>query len=92
MAFRGGSGKGYSGGMTPKGYVPKKKATVSYVLRDAEEPRNRSGVNAIRIDRCTQHLYSAGRDAIIRCWDISSQDGYVRTYTLPDIAMYMHTV
>ena len=60
-------------------HAPKKKVTVSYVIRDEEEPLNRSGVNALRIDPNTQHLYSAGRDSIIRCWDISSQDNYVRT-------------
>lgn len=77
MAFRGGIGKGYGGGMT-KIHLAKKKVTVSYVLRDEEEPLNRSGVNVLRIDPATQHLYTAGRDSIIRCWDISSQDDYVR--------------
>jgi hypothetical protein len=59
-------------------HIPKKKATVSYVIRDEEEPLNRSGVNALRVDPQARQLYSAGRDSIIRCWDISSQDGYVR--------------
>lgn len=77
MAFRGGVGKGYSGGGT-KISIPKKKTTVSYVIRDEEEPLNRSGVNALRVDSRARHLYSAGRDSIIRCWDISSQDEYVR--------------
>ena len=79
MAFGGGSGKGYSNSMAPI-HLPKKKVTVSYVIRDKEEPHNRSGVNALRIDPYAHHLYSAGRDAIIRCWDIGSQDRYVRTH------------
>ena len=77
MAFRGGIGKSYSSGGS-KMHIPKKKATVSYVIRDEEEPLNRSGVNALRIDPRAGHLYSAGRDSIIRCWDISSQDKHVR--------------
>ena len=79
MAHRGGSGKSYSGGGT-QGHVPKKKVTVSYVIRDEEEPLNRSGVNALRIDPGTRRLYTAGRDSIIRCWDISSQDECVRVH------------
>jgi len=55
-------------------HTPKKKVTVSFLIRDVEEPLNRSGVNALRIDPNTKHLYTAGRDSIIRCWDISSQE------------------
>lgn len=59
-------------------HLPKKKVTVSYVIRDEEERLNRSGVNALRIDPVTRRLYTAGRDSIIRCWDVSSQDHCVR--------------
>lgn len=49
----------------------RKKISVSFTIRDAEEPENRSGVNSLRIDPLTMQLYTAGRDSIIRCWDIS---------------------
>ena len=49
-----------------------RKVTVSYVIRDEEEKLNRSGVNALQIDAPGDRLYTAGRDSIIRCWNISS--------------------
>ena len=58
--------------------TPRKKFTVSFLIRDVEEPLNRSGVNALRVDPNAKHLYSAGRDSIIRCWDISSLEECVR--------------
>ena len=39
--------------------------------RNPDEPWNRSGVNALQIDPLSKHLYTAGRDSIIRTWDIS---------------------
>ena len=39
--------------------------------RDPDEPWNRSGVNALQIDHLTRRLFTAGRDSIIRTWDIS---------------------
>ena len=89
MAFGGGSGKGYGNAMATI-HLPKKKVTVSYVIRDKEEPLNRSGVNALRIDPYACHLYSAGRDAIIRCWDISSLDKYVRTLPINNARRQLH--
>ena len=88
MAYRGGAGKSYGGGVS-KMHVPKKRVTVSYVIRDEEEPLNRSGVNALRIDQKTRRMFSAGRDSIIRCWDISSQDGYVRIYECTYIVLHL---
>ena len=44
---------------------------MSFVIREAEERRNRSGVNCVLLNRETKQLYSGGRDAIVRCWDVS---------------------
>ena len=49
-----------------------RKVTISYVIREEEEKLNRSGVNALQIDAPSDRLYSAGRDSIVRCWNISS--------------------
>ena len=49
-----------------------RKVTISYVIRDEEEKLNRSGVNALQIDPIDNRLFTAGRDSIIRCWNISS--------------------
>ena len=53
----------------------KKRLAVSYTIRDVSEPLNRAGINAIAVDHTQQLLYTAGRDAIIRCWDISEARG-----------------
>lgn len=52
----------------------RKKTAISYVIRDVEEKFNRAGVNALRIDPTNQVLYTAGRDSIIRAWDIHKSD------------------
>lgn len=49
----------------------KKRLSVSYTIRDVSEPLNRAGINALAVDHSQKLLYTAGRDAIIRCWDIS---------------------
>ena len=48
----------------------RKKVCVTYTIRQKDEPRNRSGVNRIRVDPVNKRLYTAGRDSIIRCWDL----------------------
>jgi WD repeat-containing protein 48 len=48
----------------------RKKISVTYTLRNEREPLNRSGVNKIRIDPKRKRLLAAGRDSIIRCWDV----------------------
>ena len=53
----------------------KKRMSVSYTIRDVKEPLNRAGVNALAVDHAKKLLYTAGRDAIIRCWDISETHG-----------------
>jgi len=60
-----GSGKGTTGRM-------KKKIAVSFIIRDKEERLNRSGVNAVRVDPNQHMLFTAGRDSIIRSWDIEN--------------------
>ena len=53
-------------------YVPvKKKISVLYTLRNKTEPRNRSGINRLRVDSASQCLFSGGRDSIIRLWDLT---------------------
>ncbi|KAK2176594.1 hypothetical protein NP493_653g01034 [Ridgeia piscesae] len=47
----------------------RKKIQVSYVIRDEEERRHRSGVNSLKYDPMLNRLYSAGRDSIIRIWN-----------------------
>ncbi|KAK4337249.1 hypothetical protein RND71_043718 [Anisodus tanguticus] len=48
----------------------RKKTTVSYVIRDKVEKYHRSGVNALQYDSISQRLYTAGRDSIIRKWNV----------------------
>ena len=43
---------------------------VSYIIRDEVEPKHRSGVNSLKYDPHMSRLYSAGRDSIIRVWDV----------------------
>ena len=43
---------------------------VSYVIRDEAERKHRSGVNSVKYDPHLNRLYTAGRDSIIRIWDV----------------------
>ncbi|CAH8617552.1 unnamed protein product [Heterobilharzia americana] len=49
--------------------VCRKKGRLSYFIRAEVEPRNRSGVNSLQYDHCTDRLFTAGRDSIIRVWN-----------------------
>lgn len=60
---------GHSHGHPHNHAMPRRKVTISFVIRDEEEPLHRSGVNALQLDQHTGRLYSAGRDSIIRCWN-----------------------
>ncbi|KAG4077089.1 hypothetical protein HA402_016076 [Bradysia odoriphaga] len=51
-----------------------KKLQLSFVIRDAEEPKHRNGVNALQLDKNNGRLYSAGKDAIIRVWNTQSHN------------------
>lgn len=73
-----GSGRG-SGGL-------KKRLAVSYTIRDVKEPLNRAGINALAIDPSQKLLYTAGRDAIIRCWDVSQARGRKQCVSHSDVS------
>ena len=45
---------------------------VSYIIRDEIEPMHRSGVNSLKYDPNLSRLYSAGRDSIIRIWNVKN--------------------
>lgn len=60
---------GHSHGHPHNHAMPRRKVTISFVIRDEEEPLHRSGVNALQFDKHAGRLYSAGRDSIIRCWN-----------------------
>jgi len=49
-----------------------RKVAVSFMIREEEERLNRSGVNSLQINAANGRLFTAGRDSVIRCWDISS--------------------
>ena len=57
---------------------------VSYVIRDEEERRHRSGVNSLKYDPMLNRLYSAGRDSIIRIWNTKNMkvSGVVCKYSI----------
>ena len=62
--------------------------------RDPDEPWNRSGVNALQIDPLAHRLYTAGRDSIIRTWDISDNkevDAHTHTHTHKHTHKHTHT-
>lgn len=48
----------------------RKKMTLSYVIRCPEERYHRSGINSLQYDSNSGRLYSAGRDSIIRIWNV----------------------
>jgi WD repeat-containing protein 48 len=48
----------------------KRKKTVSFVIRNEIERQHRAGVNALQLDASNGRLFSAGRDSVIRCWDV----------------------
>nr|CAH8863143.1 unnamed protein product [Trichobilharzia regenti] len=49
--------------------VCRKKGRLSYFIRSEVEAKNRSGVNALQYDQCTERLFTAGRDSLIRVWN-----------------------
>ncbi|CAM9547553.1 WD repeat-containing protein 48 [Petromyzon marinus] len=57
----------------------RRKVQVSYVIRDEVERYNRSGVNALQLDHSLNRLFTAGRDSIVRIWNVSQhkQDPFI---------------
>ena len=47
----------------------RRKLSVSFVIRNENEPKNRLGVNAIQYDPKLKRLFTASRDSVIRCWN-----------------------
>ncbi|RWS28076.1 WD repeat-containing protein 48-like protein [Leptotrombidium deliense] len=56
--------------LSMSGHNSRKKVTVSFVIRDEVEKYHRSGVNSLQYDPVLNRLYSAGRDSIIRIWNV----------------------
>lgn len=51
---------------------PKVKLRVSYNLQNSgQHQRHCFGINSLALNADEGHLYSAGRDSTIRCWDIN---------------------
>ena len=61
-------------GTRPVQNTAKRKKTVSFVIRDEVETQHRGGVNALQLDRATGRLFTAGRDSVIRCWNVESRN------------------
>jgi len=50
----------------------RRKVQVSFVIRDEGERCHRAGVNSLQYDPNLKRLYSAGRDSIIRIWNVGN--------------------
>lgn len=50
----------------------RRKVQVSFVIREEKENYHRSGINSLQYDHALKRLYSAGRDSIIRTWNVSN--------------------
>lgn len=58
----------------------RKKVQVSFVIRDEGERCHRAGVNSLQFDAYLNRLYTAGRDSIIRIWNVRNvQDPYLQS-------------
>ena len=53
---------------------------VSFVIREEGERCHRAGVNSLQFDPYLSRLYTAGRDSIIRIWNVRNvQEPYVQS-------------
>ena len=50
----------------------RRKVQVSFVIREEGERCHRAGVNSLQYDHNLKRLYSAGRDSIIRIWNVQN--------------------
>lgn len=58
----------------------RKKVQVSYVIRDEGERCHRAGINSLQFDPYLNRLYTAGRDSIIRIWNVRNPtDPYLQS-------------
>ena len=58
----------------------RRKVQVSFVIRDEGERCHRAGVNSLQYDHNLKRLYSAGRDSIIRIWNVQNpKDPYLQS-------------
>jgi len=58
----------------------RKKVQVSFVIREEGERCHRAGVNSLQYDPYLSRLYTAGRDSIIRIWNVRNvQEPYVQS-------------
>ena len=56
------------------------KFQVSFVIREEGERCHRAGVNSLQYDPYLSRLYTAGRDSIIRIWNVRNvQEPYVQS-------------
>ena len=53
---------------------------VSFVIRDEGERCHRAGINSLQYDPFLRRLYTAGRDSIIRIWNVqNAKDPYLQS-------------
>ena len=53
---------------------------MSFVIREEGERCHRAGVNSLQYDPYLSRLYTAGRDSIIRIWNVRNvQEPYVQS-------------
>lgn len=64
------------GGSQSSSASARKKITLSYVIRSEQERYHRSGVNSLQFDAQHGRLYSAGRDSIIRIWNVYRHESF----------------
>lgn len=52
---------------------PKVRLRVSYNLQNSgvQHRRHCFGINSLAMNEDDGHLYSAGRDSTVRCWDVN---------------------
>lgn len=62
------------------GHGTRKKVQVSFMIRDEVEKYHKSGINSLQFDTYLNRLYSAGRDSIIRIWNIrNNKEPYLQS-------------
>ncbi|TRY75454.1 hypothetical protein TCAL_07104 [Tigriopus californicus] len=58
----------------------RKKVQVSFVIRDEGERCHRAGINSLQYDPTVNRLYTAGRDSIIRIWNVQyGKEPYIQS-------------